>query len=142
MCKMANEKEHLRERASELIKMMKEAGFKGTFKTNADIDGITYDVVWEKTENARFGIGFYWHGGDDQIRWKVCYNGVDECEDYEDLLTHTNVELMETLEEYNRGEHFIVAWIGLFGKKRAYWVPGEENAERYRKRKKYTVYRI
>ena len=139
---MANEKEHLRLRALDLIDRMKSAGFKGAFKTNADIDGITYNVVWEKTENARFGIGFYWHGGDDHIRWKVCYDGVDECEEYEDLHTNTNDELMDILEEYNRGEHFIIAWTGLFGKKRAYWLPGEENAERYRKRKKYTIYRI
>ena len=44
---MANEKEHLRLRALDLIDRMKSAGFKGAFKTNADIDGITYDVVWK-----------------------------------------------------------------------------------------------
>lgn len=139
---MVSEKEHLKLRALDLIDRMKSSGFQGSFKPNADIDGVTYDVVWEKLENTRFGIGFYWHGGDDYIHWKVCYNGVDEYEENEDLLTHTNDELIEILGEYNRGEHFIVAWTGLFGKKHATWIPGEKYTERYRKREKCTVYRI
>lgn len=137
---MANEKEHLRLRALDLIDGMKNAGFQGTFKTNADIDGVTYDVVWEKSEIARFGIGFYWHGGDDYIHWKVCYNGVDEYEENEDLLTDTNDKLIEVLKDYN-DDNYIVAWTGLFGRKHATWIPYAK-PEKYDNKRKYTVYKF
>lgn len=127
-------------RVLDLIDKMKKAGFKGAFIIGGDFDGITYDVVWEKSEIVKYGIGFYWHGGDDHVKIRVRYKDRYR-EDFNlDLDTATNDELIELLEDQNFDD-YIIAWTGLFGKKKASWILGDE-INKYKDDKKYETYKF
>ena len=106
---------------------------------NLDIDGVSYDVVWEKSEIARFGIGFYWHGGDDVIYEKYCHNETVLSAYQNDLSTATNEDLISFLEIYN-ADDYVVTWTGLFGKKHERLVR-ENKLLKYKNDSKYTVYK-
>ena len=125
------------QRALDLIDLMNKAKLGGTYKINGDIDGMTFDVVWEKSEIAKFGIGFYWHGGDDAIYEKYCHNGTILSKYQHDLSTATNEDLMEWLEEHN-ADDYVVTWVGLFGKKHEK-LTDEKRAIKYMNNPKYNI---
>lgn len=130
-----------RARGLELIDLMEKAGLKGTYKIQGEfIDGNYFDVIWEKSEIAKFGILFYAHGGDDVIQWKVCYNGGDEYKYQEDLCTDTNDELLKVLEEFNK-DNYIITWKGLFGIKHEE-CSYNRNVDKYKNNKKYNIYKF
>ena len=130
-----------KKRGLELIDLMKKVGLKGTYQIQGEfIEGNYFDVIWQKSEIAKFGIYFYAHGGDDVIQWKVCYNGVDEYEYQEDLCTNTNEELLKILEEFNN-ENYIVTWTGIFGMKHVECIY-DGNVDKYKNNKKYNIYKF
>ena len=127
-------------RALDLIDKMKNAGFKGNYIIGGNFDGITYDVVWEKSEIVKYGIGFFWHGGDDHVKSRVRYKDIYRDDFNFDLGTATNDELIELLEDYNLDD-YIIAWTGLFGKKKARWIMGDK-INKYKNDRKYDIYKF
>lgn len=127
-------------RAAELIALMADAGLKGNYKAQDYIDGVRYDVVWEKSDNAKFGIGFYWHGGDDVIYLKYTHNG-EVVLDYQlELWTNTNEELMNELKELN-DDDYVVTRIGLFGKKHRFIVD-DKKIDKYKSKKNFDIQKL
>ena len=124
-------------RALELIALMADVGLKGSYKAQTAIDGVRYDVVWEKSDNVKFGIGFYWHGGDDVIYLKYTQNGEDILDHRIELWTNTNEELMNELKDLN-DDDYVVIRIGLFGKKHKFIVD-DKNIDKYKSKKKYDI---
>ena len=130
-----------RARATELLELMKNAKLKGTYKIQGKyIDGNYFDVVWEKSDIAKFGICFYSHGGDDVVLWRVCYNGKDEYTMQEDLCTDTNDKLIDILKEFNE-DNYIVSWTGLFGIKHIEYIDNKY-IDKYKNNSKYTIYKF
>ena len=130
-----------KKRGLELIDLMRKAGLKGDYEIQGKyIDGNYFDVIWEKSETAKFGILFYAHGGDDVIHWKVCYNEKDEYTYQEDLCTNTNDELLKVLEEFNE-DNYIITWNGLFGKKNVKCIYNRD-VDKYTNKKKYAMYKF
>ena len=130
-----------KKRALELIDMMNKAGLQGNYKIQDEyINGEYFDVIWEKSEIAKFGIQFNAHGGDDVIIWKVRYNGEDEYNYQEDLSTNTNDKLLELLKDFNN-DNYIVTWKGLFGIKNKKCIYNE-NVDKYKGNNKYNTYKF
>lgn len=127
-------------RASELIAMMADAGLKGSYKAQGDIDGVQYDVVWEKSDNVIFGIGFFWHGGDDVINSKYTHNG-EVVLDYQlELWSNTNEELIKELEDLN-GDDYLVTWTGFLGRKRK-TIVDDKKFDKYKSKRKYDIQKL
>lgn len=130
-----------KKRGLELIDLMNKAGLKGDYKIQGEfIDGNYFDVIWEKSETAKFGILFYAHGGDDVIQWKVRYNGKDEYNYREELCTDTNEKLLKVLEDFNR-DNYIITWTGLFGMKHEECIY-DRNVDKYKNNKKYNIFKF
>lgn len=130
-----------KKRGLELIDLMNKAGLKGDYKIQGEfIDGNYFDVIWEKSETAKFGILFYEHGGDDVIQWKVRYNGKDEYNSREELFTDTNEKLLKVLEDFNR-DNYIITWTGLFGMKHEKCIY-DRNVDKYKNNKKYNIFKF
>ncbi len=119
--KKENQNKIYQERLDLLLSEMKKRGFKGKYNLNNN-----NNIEWNIDSNIMLEILLEGHGGDDLIIIYFTDPSGRKNENYDELNSNTNEELLKVLSEYNNYKIEIKEKKGLFGKKYILTYDGKE----------------